>query len=446
MCDIRFTMFIHGNVTVGSLVAERQTIYLNLEDGVHVALSAAFAKDYHYTLFRHEDCLAWVTFAVIIAGLLLFDNVILHRNTRSLSMATAVLYSFFWIACAFCFCCGIYIWYGASKAFMWGSGYMLEWMLSFDNLFVFHVIFSVYGTPTHLKHRPLSLGIWGAIFFRLGFIFLGEYLLHTLTLLHLVFGVFLIYTGWKTAWCDDEDGDPSQHWIVQWLQSKFAFVSVYDDNGSFVVRVWVDEEGTPHSLKDGKAVLPDPSNLKKSSNDLSEANTESRVCAKLDALSSTKYGTIDFSQCVAMHDAQPQDSGEYQWRMTMLFLVVVCIEISDLLFAMDSVSAIVAQVNDLYLAYTSTVFAMIGLRATFFIVDNLVTIFAFLRYGVATVLVFIGTKLIIERIIYFHPALVCIFILSVIMLSILASIIQMHYGCCGDREDQENDDLGLSSS
>merc|ERR1719426_338924 len=95
-------------------------------------------------------------------------------------------------------------------------------------------------------------------------------------------------------------------------------------------------------------------------------------------------------------------------RATMLFLVVCCLEISDLLFAVDSVSAIVAQVNDLFLAYTSAVFAMLGLRATFFIIDVLVKLFSLLKYGVAAVLIFIGIKLIVSKMIHIPPGIVCI--------------------------------------
>merc|ERR1719327_1408573 len=97
------------------------------------------------------------------------------------------------------FCCWVYWWQGEMQAYMWMSGYMLEWMLSFDNLFVFHLIFVVYGTPDYLKHRPLYLGILGAVVFRLAFIFIGEYLMHAFAFMHLVFGAFLIYTGVETV-------------------------------------------------------------------------------------------------------------------------------------------------------------------------------------------------------------------------------------------------------
>merc|ERR1719454_567123 len=106
------------------------------------------------------------------------------------------------------FCIYIYFHRGLNDAFSWATGYLLEWMLSVDNLFVFHLVFNLYGTPDHLKHKPLFWGIVGAIFFRMLFFVIEEYLLHSLWWMHIVLGIFLIYTGIKTATSDDEDEDP----------------------------------------------------------------------------------------------------------------------------------------------------------------------------------------------------------------------------------------------
>merc|ERR1719482_2565531 len=113
-----------------------------------------------------------------------------------------------------------------------------------------------------------------------------------------------------------------------------------------------------------------------------------------------------------------------QWRATMLFLAVLCLEVSDILFAVDSVSAIVAQVPDLFLAYTSAVFAMLGLRATFFIIDVLVQLFSLLKYGVGIVLVFVGFKLIVGRFYHVPANIVCVVLVSSIAGSMVASVIQ----------------------
>lgn len=391
---------VHALVTIG-----RQYFHHTFQDNLQFTVEAALAKDNHYTLFRWEDWPAWVTFTVVFMVLITLDNVILNRNPQVLTVTRAIVYTLFWVLMACCFCGWVFWYYGESQAYMWMSGYMLEWMLSFDNLFVFHLIFSVYGTPDCLKHRPLYLGIVGAVVFRLVFIFIGEYLMHAFFFMHFIFGSFLIYTGVKTATADDEDEDPSQHPLVQWLQKNVPFVSAYDSKGSFFVRCQIDEND--------QVVLP-------------EGERVEREATERDSLADAAESGEDKTILVADFEAHIAKSGstKIQRRATMLFLVVCCLELSDLLFAVDSVSAIVAQVNDLFLAYTSAVFAMLGLRATFFIIDVLVKLFALLKYGVAIVLTFIGIKLCIGHMYHIPPSIVCVVLVTALLGSMLASIIQ----------------------
>jgi tellurite resistance protein TerC len=379
---------------------DRHSGYSSFRDGLQFTLDAALAKDNHYTLFRYEDWPAWVTFSSVFLVLIIFDNVILHRNPHALTVTRAVLYTLFWMVAAAGFCCYVGWWKGESEAYMWMSGYMLEWMLSFDNLFVFHMIFSVYGTPDNLKHRPLYLGIMGAVVFRLIFIFIGEYLMHAMAFMHLVFGAFLVYTGVKTVTTDEEDEDPSQQPLVMWLQNQMKFVNVYDSNGAFFVKCPVKENGDADIPEDAKAEPVETDRL------LDE-----------DEEGAKKVAVVDFSRFAGTQQRMAT-------RATMLFLVVCCLEISDLLFAVDSVSAIVAQVNDLFLAYTSAVFAMLGLRATFFIIDVLVQLFSLLKYGVGIVLVFVGFKLIVGRFYHVPASIVCVVLVSAIAGSMVASVIQ----------------------
>lgn len=380
---------------------ERSSGYGTFRDGLQFTLSAALAKDNHYTLFRYEDWQAWVIFSSVFFLLIIFDNVILHRNPHALTVTRAVLYTLFWMCAAGGFCVWVAWWKGQSQAYMWASGYMLEWMLSFDNLFVFHLIFSVYGTPDHLKHRPLYLGIMGAVIFRLVFIFIGEYLMHAMTFMHFVFGAFLVYTGIKTVTADEEDEDPSQQPLVIWLKSKLPFISMYDDKGAFFVRVPVDQHGEPQ--------IPEDAYVK-------TGPSETTPILADEEGENARVPSVNF-------DAIPRGV-RMETKATMLFLVVCCLEISDILFAVDSVSAIVAQVNDLFLAYTSAVFAMLGLRATFFIIDVLVQLFSLLKYGVATVLVFVGIKLIVGKFYHVPASIVCVILVSAIAGSMVASVIQ----------------------
>jgi len=381
-------------------LVDRHNVGVLFEDGLRYSLGEAFAKDNNYTLIRAEDWPAWVIFSSVFLVLIFFDNVVLHRNPKALTVTRAVIYTLFWILCAFGFAGWVAWWFSPNSAYMWMSGYMLEWMLSFDNLFVFHLIFSVYGCPDNLKHRPLFMGIMGAVVFRLAFIFLGEYLMHSMTFMHLIFGGFLIYTGIQTVTGDDEDEDPSQNPIVMWLQNHIPFVPVYDSNASFFVQCPVKANGEA-DIPEDLIVKAEPAET----DPLVEEGEEAK-----------KIIVVDFSRVTG---SQPT-----QTRATMLFLIVCCLEISDILFAVDSVSAIVAQVPDLFLAYTCAVFAMLGLRATFFIIDVLVQLFSLLKYGVGLILVFIGVKLIIGKHYHIPASIVCVVLVGAIAGSIVASVIQ----------------------
>jgi predicted tellurium resistance membrane protein TerC len=420
---------------------DRQYFYNNLENDLSMTWSVAFSKDIHYTLFRAEDWAAWVTFSCVFACLIIFDNQVLNRNPKALTMGTAVAFTVFWVFVAFAFCGWVHWSLGPTPAFQWMSGYMLEWMLSFDNLFVFHMIFSVYGTPDQMKHKPLYLGICGAVFFRLVFIFIGEYLMHVMYFMHFIFGGFLVWTGVKTVTGDDEDEDPSQQPLVQWLQKLVPFVPLYDERAGFFVRVAVDEKGEAITSEiASQAEVNDqaakPAERRRSwwpfarknknteettpllNNSTNQAANENET--EEDENGKRHYSTVDFQALLAKNTS----CKKFETRATMLFLVVCCLEISDILFAVDSVSAIVAQVPDLFLAYTSAVFAMLGLRATFFIVDALVSLFSLLKYGVGAVLVFIGTKLIAAHWYHVPASVVCAVLVLCVGSSMVASVVQ----------------------
>jgi len=366
---------------------------------------AMFERDDTYTLFQMKDLPAWVIFTSIFLVLIIFDNVVLNRNPACLTVKRAIAYTLFWVACAGGFCGWVAWWYSPAAAYMWWSGYLLEWMLSFDNLFVFHLVFTSYACPDNLKHRPLFFGILGAVVMRLVFIFVGEYLMHAMGFMHLVFGAFLIYTGIQTVASDEEDEDPSQQPLVVWLQENMKFVNVYDSNGAFFVQCPIDDKGEP-AIPDSAIVEPQKSPYVTERTQLIEEGEPDK----------RKVDVVDFSLLAG--------GPRMERRATMLFLVCFCLNLCDLLFAVDSVSAIVAAVNDLFLAYTSAVFAMLGMRAIFFLIDIMVQLFSLLKYGVAFILVFIGVKLIIGRMYHIPSSVVCAVLVGAIGLSMIASVIQ----------------------
>jgi len=317
---------------------------------------------------------------------------------KDLTIRQALVFTLMWVGCAGVFNCYILLRFGEAAMYQWMSAYVLEWLLSFDNLFVFHTIFETYHTPGYLRHKPLFVGILGAVFFRLAFLFIGEYLLHVLYLAHVIFGGILVWTGVKAAW-DDDDEDPAENWLVQWISRTFPFVHMYDPNGNFFVKVEVDEKGRA-ILPSSAVVTPIPGTKEPLDPELAPEN----------------YGTTA--------KASPPTKGRTtQWRATTLVLVVICLEVSDIIFAVDSVSAVVAQVSDLYLAYSAVIFAMLGLRAAFFIIDVLAHTFSMFKYGIACILVFIGLKLIFSKVIHIPAVVVCVILFGFLALSVIASVI-----------------------
>jgi len=346
------------------------------------------------TLFAEEDLVPWTVFTLVFFVLVIFDNFILHRKAEKLNLLQSILYTTFWIAIAGMF--NVYVWYsrGVDDAFTWGTGYLLEWMLSVDNLFVFHRIFIVFKTPDEQKHKPLFYGIIGAIVFRMIFFLIEEILLHHVTWMHLVFGLFLIYTGIKAVSMDDEDESPDQGAVFKWLVKHINYVDRYDEQGRFFTPIEVN--------KDTNSYMEDKDDT-----------------------------------------ASKADKVVVKYRATRLVLVVVCLEVTDLVFAVDSVSAIVAQIPDLFLAYTACVFAMLGLRAMFFAIDELVKMFSLLSYGVAFILIFLGCKLILRSWIHIPPMIVCCILVSTLFISVFASLLSEKF--CDEKEESPEDTESASA-
>lgn len=325
--------------------------------------------------FQREDLDAWVVLAVAFVVLFTLDMLFLSEWKKRMTIQSALQITIMWVLCAAAF--GVYVFYrfGASAAWKWSSAYMLEWLLSFDNLFVFHSIFEMYKTPESQRYKPLLLGILGAVVLRLGFIFVGEYMMHAMWYAHVIFGMLLVFTGVRVAFDDDAD-DISQNSVVQFVTRYLPVSKDYDPNGSFFIQVpketATNKTGNPNEDSDG-------------------------------------YGSVARRGPVTV------------WRGTLLLLVLVSIEVADLVFAVDSVTAVVAQVNTLYLAYSAVIFAMLGLRAGYFVIDTLASTFELFKYGIATILVFIGMKLIFQKVIQIPAHICCVVMLGTLSLSVLLS-------------------------
>ena len=273
-------------------------------------------------MFEH-GWLAWVVFAVVIVGMLALDLGVVHRRSERLGMREAVIWTLVWIATALVFNGWIYVSMGAQPALTFATAYLIEKVLSVDNLFVFLIIFSYFKVPEGLQHRVLFWGILGAIILRGLLITAGITLLDSFHWITYLLGGFLVYTGFKTAFRKDEDIEPWKHPVIG-LVYRFA------------------------------RVLPD-------------------------------YRDDRF----VVHEGN-------RWHVTPLFVVLILIELTDVAFALDSVPAVLAISTDPFLVFTSNLFAILGLRALYFVVHEMMRVFQLLQHGVSVILVVVGAEMLLE--------------------------------------------------
>jgi len=235
------------------------------------------------------------------------------------------------------------------------TGYLVEYALSIDNIFVILLVFSGFGVAPRNYHRVLFWGIFGAIVMRFLFIFIGAALIQKFEWIMYVFGAFLIYTGVKMfiERNKEDEIDPQHHPVVKFAQKHFKVHNQFVGNKFFVVI---------NGIK----------------------------------------------------------------KMTPLFLVLIIVEFTDLIFAVDSIPAIFSITKDPYIVFFSNIFAIIGLRSMFFLLAGIVNKFRFLKIGLAALLTFIGLKMIFHHYlddIGFGTSHSLIVIISILFLSIAISLL-----------------------
>ena len=295
-----------------------------------------------------EHLLLWVVFNVFVLGILVLDLGVFHRKAHVVSLREALAWSCVWVSLALLFGLGIYLLRGGEKALEFITGYLIEWSLSVDNLFVFLVIFSYFAVPAIYQHRVLFWGILGALVLRALFIATGTALLSKFHWMIYVFGVFLIFTGIKLLFAGDEKIEPEKNPAVRLVRRLIKITPSFEGQRFFV-------------RKDGML-----------------------------------------------------------WA-TPLFLVLVVVETTDVIFAVDSIPAIFAITLDPFIVYTSNVFAILGLRALFFLLAGVMGMFRYLKVGLSFVLCFVGIKMTIVDF-YKIPIGVSLGVVgSILLFSILAS-------------------------
>ncbi len=265
----------------------------------------------------------WFAFAAFVAVMLTLDLTVFHRQSHEPGLRESAFWTIFWCSLAGAF--NLLVWYewGAVPALEFLNGYLIEWSLSMDNVFVFAVIFSYFRVPLKYQYRVLFWGILGAIVMRLTFVLIGAALLENFKWMMWIFGLFLVYTGVKLAFKHDEELHPDQNLLMRLGRKMFRVAKEPHGDHFF-------------AIENGK-------------------------------------------RCV-----------------TPLFLVLLVVESTDVVFAVDSVPAIFGITNKPFIVFTSNIFAIMGLRALYFLLAGVMGLFRYLSYGLSAVLVFVGVKMIAE--------------------------------------------------
>lgn len=235
------------------------------------------------------------------------------------------------------------------------SGYIIEYALSVDNLFVMMLIFMSFKVPQKLYKKVLFWGILGAVIMRFLFIFTSSALIHRFDWILYVFGAFLVFTGGKMLFSKNKEDkmDVSHHPVVRIASKRFKVFPRFV-GGHFFIR------------KNGIRMV------------------------------------------------------------TPLLIVLLVVEFSDVIFAVDSIPAIFSVTKDPEIVFFSNIFAILGLRSLFFLLSNVINMFHYLKTGLSVLLILIGLKMLFEnwlKELGFGTVESLIMIVSVLGLSIIASLI-----------------------
>lgn len=293
----------------------------------------------------------WPLFAILVLGLLTLDLGVFHRQARVIRVRESLRMVALWIALALVFGVVIYFWIGSQKALEYLTGYLIEYSLSVDNMFVFLLVFTYFGVSAQYQHSVLFWGIIGALVMRGIFIVAGVALIETFSFMIYIFGLLLIVTGTRMFFQEERQVQPERNPVIR-LARKFLPLSPEYAGGKFVVKV------------SGRRLF------------------------------------------------------------TPLFIVLLAVESTDLIFAVDSIPAILAITQDPFIVYTSNVFAILGLRALYFALAGIMGYFHYLRLGLASILVFVGVKMLVSDL-FDIPTLLALGVVGgILLLSILASLLR----------------------
>ena len=266
---------------------------------------------------------AYAAFIAFVVAMLLVDLRLFHAEEHAPSARESATWIAVWVGLALAFGVGVFLIQGPRLGGEYFAGYLIEYSLSVDNMFVFVVIFSYFHVDRAYQHQVLFYGILGAIIFRGLFIWAGTALIAAFAWVIPVFGLFLVFTAYRIAKGAAEEVHPEKNPILRFAQRRFPTTTKFDGQKLF-------------TIENGRRVA------------------------------------------------------------TPLFVVLLFVETTDILFAVDSIPAIFGVTREPFIVLTSNVFAILGLRALYFLLAGGMDRLHLLNYGLAIVLAFVGIKMILE--------------------------------------------------
>lgn len=316
-------------------------------------------------LINHPGIL--LGFSVLIIIMLLLDLGVFNKKSHEISNKEAATMSIVWISLAMGFSGVIYYLMGIEQFTQFQSAYWIEKALSVDNLFVFILVFGFFNVPKHLHHKVLFWGILGALVFRAIFIFAGVELINRTYL-------------------------PAMEIFGETVKIN-VILSVF---GVFLIFAGIKSWFAKEEEDENKDFSKSPG---------------ARLVHKFFKVSDNYDGDKFFTTKNGIKMATP------------LLVVVAVIEFTDLIFAVDSIPAIFAIApNDPFILYTSNIFAILGLRALYFLLANFMHMFSRLKFGLAIILAFIGTKMLINPFYHISSPISLSVVGGVLILSVMASL------------------------
>ncbi len=297
----------------------------------------------------------WIGFNVVVLALIAFDLLVFHRRARQTSLREAAIWSAVWVGLSLTFSLFVFRFMGTNSGLEFLAGYLIEYALSVDNIFVFVLIFGYFRIPMQYQHRVLLWGIMGALLLRGAMIGAGAVLVSRFEWILYIFGAFLVFTGIRMALQKAEDQyDPEDNPVLRLVRKILPVTPEYHGQRFFV--------------------------------------------------------------------RAADEGGRTRLMATPLFIVLVLVETTDVIFATDSIPAIFAVTRDPFIVYTSNVCAVLGLRALYFLLAGIVDKFHYLKIGLSVVLVFIGLKMLGESFVHVPIAASLGVVALILVVSVFASL------------------------